>query len=285
MRKRKITWFTIVNTSFMLLMVLVMTYPFIHMTAVSLSADYYVMRGEVSFWPKGFTTGVYEQVLQNSRIHTGYINTIIYVVTGTSLSLAVTAMGAYALSRKQLVWRGGFSFMIVFTMLFSGGMIPTFLVVRELGIIDTRWAMILPSAVSAWNFFVMRTFFANLPVELEESGKIDGLNDIGIFWRIMLPLSKPVLATIGLFYLVFIWNNFMNSLLYLRSEELYPLQMILRNIVMQGQMEQSVDGNEEGIALTIQYATILVSTVPVLCVYPFIQKYFVKGALLGSVKG
>lgn len=260
-------------------------YPFLHMIAVSLSGDVHVMRGDVNLIPKELTFKNYEHVLSDPRIVTGYLNTILYVTLGTTISLIITAMGAYALSKKDMFFRKGFMIMIVFTILFSGGMIPTFLVVKYLGLLDTVWAMVLPQAVSTWNLIIMRTFFsATIPKELEESAKIDGLNDLGIFARIVLPLSKPVLATIGLFYAVGIWNNFILPLLYLRDDALYPLQVILRNLVLVEQMADVSGGDAVVVQEAIQYATILVSTLPILLLYPFLQKYFVKGVMIGSLK-
>lgn len=283
--RRKITTFTIVNAIILLGVALVTTYPFLHMIAVSLSGDVHVLRGDVNLIPKGLTLKNYLHVLSDPRIGTGYLNTLIYVTLGTVISLIITAMGAYALSKKRMIFRKGFMLMIVFTILFSGGMIPTFLVVKNLGLMDTVWAMVLPAAISTWNLIIMRTFFSStIPNELEESAKIDGLNDIGIFIRIVLPLSKPVLATIGLFYAVGIWNNFMLPLLYLRDNALYPLQIILRNMVLVEEMA-SVSGTDAVVIQeSIQYATILVSTLPILLLYPFLQKYFVKGVMIGSLK-
>lgn len=218
----------------------------------------------------------------------GYKNTLIYVVLGTTISLLVTALGAYSLSKAKLVMGKPILMLIVFTMFFNGGMIPTFLVVKELGFVNTIWGMVLPGAVATWNLLIMRTFFMGMPQELEESGKIDGLSEIGIFFRIVLPLSKPVLATIGLYYAVGMWNNFMGPLLYLRDADMQPLQVILRNIVLSGQLT-GTDGPVVGDIVVVEdglkFATIMVSTLPILLVYPFIQKYFVKGALIGSVKG
>lgn len=284
--KQRLNWFDIVNGIILLGVVFLCLYPFIYMIAVSLSDDIYILKGEVWFWPKGFTLEAYKYVMADGRIFTGYKNTFIYVTLGTAVSLLLTALGAYALSKPKMVFRKSLMLMIVFTMFFGGGMIPTFLVVRELGLVNTIWAMILPGAISTWNLLIMRTFFAGIPSELEESGKIDGLSEIGIFFRIVLPLSKAVLATIGLYYAVGIWNNFMGPLLYLRNQELFPLQVILRNIVLSGQLSGS-EGPTEIIVIeeAIKFATILVSTLPILIIYPFIQKYFVKGALIGSVKG
>ncbi|WP_240510072.1 carbohydrate ABC transporter permease [Virgibacillus profundi] len=285
MKKTKITPFTFVISILLLGVAFVTIYPFLHMIAVSLSGDVHVMRGEVNLIPKELTFKNYEHVLSDPRIVTGYLNTILYVTLGTTISLIITAMGAYALSKKEMFFRKGFMIMIVFTILFGGGMIPTFLVVKSLGLLDTIWAMVLPQAVSTWNLIIMRTFFsATIPKELEESAKIDGLNDLGIFARIVLPLSKPVLATIGLFYAVGIWNNFILPLLYLRDDALYPLQVILRNLVLVEQMADVSGGDAVVVQESIQYATILVSTLPILLLYPFLQKYFVKGVMIGSLK-
>jgi putative aldouronate transport system permease protein len=261
-------------------------YPFYYMVNVSLSSNVFVVRNEVTIWPKGFTLEYYRTVLDDPRIYTGYKNTLIYVTVGTFLSLICTGMGGYALSRP-MVLRKTFMLMVVFTMLFSGGMIPTFLVVKGVGIMDTMWAMILPGLISVWNLILMRTFFQGLPSEMIDSGKVDGLNDLGVFIRLVLPVSKALLSTIGLFYAVAIWNNFTSALLYLRDSGLFPLQVILRNIVIAGQVNtgQGGAGDDTIISQSLRFATIIVGTLPILAVYPFIQKYFVKGVMVGSVKG
>ncbi|MFB5678173.1 carbohydrate ABC transporter permease [Paenibacillus terreus] len=264
-------------------------YPFIYMIAVSLSGTVPVLKGEVYFWPKEFTWNTYAAVFDNPAIGRAYLNTILYTVLGTAISLLVTAAGAYALSKREMLFQRGFMVMVVITLFFSGGMIPTFLVVRSYHLLDTIWAMVLPGAVSTWNLIVMRTFFSAMPREVEESGKIDGLNDIGIFIRLVLPLSKAILATIGLFYGVAIWNNFFSALLYLRDTDLFPLQVIVRSMVLQGaggaNGAANIGGDSMIIDESLKYATIIVTTVPILLVYPFLQKYFAKGALIGSVKG
>lgn len=287
--RRRISVFTVVNTLIMLLVAAVMLYPFVYMLAVSLSEDVYVMKGEVTLWPKGWNFRMYELVLGDPKIWTSYRNTILYTVLGTAIAMLVTSMGAYALSRKDMTFHKGFTVLIVFTMFFGGGMIPTFLVVRSLGLVDTVWGMVLPGAVSTWNLILMRTFFSGIPKELEESGRMDGLNDIGIFFRIIVPLSKPVFATISLFYAVGIWNNFLYPLLYLRSQELFPLQVLLRNLVLAGSVSSGqvtqIGGDNLVVEDSLKYATIMVSTLPILILYPFVQKYFVKGSMIGAVKG
>ncbi|MBU5346535.1 sugar ABC transporter permease [Paenibacillus sp. LC231] len=286
--KPKWNWFDALNALILSGIVLACLYPFVYMLAVSLSDSASIASGEVWLWPKGFNLDMYQYVFEDGRVLKGYKNTLIYVISGTAISLIVTALGAYALSKTKMVMGKPILMLIVFTMFFNGGMIPTFLVVKELGFVNTIWGMVLPGAVGTWNLLIMRTFFMGMPQELEESGKIDGLSEIGIFFRIVLPLSKPVLATIGLYYAVGMWNNFMGPLLYLRDADMQPLQVILRNIVLSGQLT-GTDGPVVGDIVVVEdglkFATIMVSTLPILLVYPFIQKYFVKGALIGSVKG
>ncbi|MFK7692450.1 carbohydrate ABC transporter permease [Paenibacillus sp. HJGM_3] len=259
------------------------------MAAVSISTPESVVRNEIVLWPKGVHFDAYKAVLQDKRILIGYKNTLIYVVLGTTLSLIFTTMGAYALSRKNLVFGKTFMLLIVFTMLFSGGMIPTYLVVRSYGLLDTRWAMVLPGLVSSWYMIIMRTFFQGIPRELEESGKIDGLTNLGILLRIVMPLSKPVILTISLFYAVAIWSNFYSALIYIRDANLLPLQVTIRNIVMIGQIgDMTVStavGGRPVVLESLKYAVILVGTLPILLIYPFIQKHFVQGSMIGSVKG
>lgn len=286
--KPKWNWFDALNALILSGIVMACLYPFVYMLAVSLSDSASIASGEVWLWPKGFNLDMYQYVFEDGRVLKGYKNTLIYVTTGTAISLIVTALGAYALSKTKMVMAKPILMLIVFTMFFNGGMIPTFLVVKELGFVNTLWGMVLPGAVGTWNLLIMRTFFMGMPQELEESGKMDGLSEIGIFFRIVLPLSKPVLATIGLYYAVGMWNNFMGPLLYLRDADMQPLQVILRNIVLSGQLT-GTDGPVVGDIVVVEdglkFATIMVSTLPILLVYPFIQKYFVKGALIGSVKG
>lgn len=287
--KRNMQLFDIINVILLLMLVVVTVYPFLYMAAVSLSDKVYVLKGQVSLWPKGLNWRMYELVLNDPRIWRSYINTILYTTIGTTVSLLLTSMGAYALSKKTMWMHKQLTLLIVVTMFFSGGIIPTFLVVKSLGLVDTFWAMIIPGAVSSWYLILMRTFFSTLPYELEEAGKLDGLTDIGLFIRIALPLSKAALATIGLFYAVGIWNNFYTPLLYLRNPDLVPLQVILRNIVLAGQFNlennYSFDKDSQVVEESLKYATILVGTLPILVSYPFLQKYFVKGATLGSLKG
>lgn len=287
--KFRINLFSIISGIALLMVVVATLYPFVHMLAVSLSSDSNVIQNKVSIWPKGFNLDMYKVVLEDSKIWVAYKNTIVYTFTGTLISLLITSTGAYALSRSDMALRKSLTMLIVVTMFFSGGMIPTFLVVRSLFLVDTVWGMVLPGAVSTWNLILMRTFFAGIPKELEESGRMDGLNDIGIFARIIVPLSKASFATIALFYAVSMWNNFLGPLLYLRSSELFPLQVLLRNMVLAGTSSSGdvtgIGGDNQIVEESLKYATIMVSTLPILAVYPFIQKYFVQGAMIGAVKG
>jgi len=286
---KRIRYFDLVNIAVMLILVCAMLFPFIHMAAVSISAPDYVIRNEITLWPKGINFDAYKSVLQDKRILIGYKNTLIYVTLGTVLSLLFTTLGAYSLSRRGLAFGKTLMMLVVFTMLFAGGMIPAYITMRSYGLLDTIWVMVLPGLVSSWYLIVMRTFFQGIPRELEESGKIDGLSDLGILLRIVLPLSKPVLMTIGLFYAVGIWGNFFSALIYLRNPDLFPLQVIVRNIVLIGQVGDatvsSAVGEAKIVLESLKYTVILVSTLPILLIYPFIQKYFAQGVLVGSVKG
>ncbi len=286
----KVTVFTVLKVIFLLLVVAVTLYPFIYMLSVSLSKNIYVMRNEVKLFPKGFNLKMYKIVFRDPRISIAYLNTILYTTVGTAISLSTTAAAAYALSKDdKLLFHGFFSVMIIITMFFGGGMIPTYLTVRKLGLYNTMWAVVLPSAISAWNLLVMKSFFINFPKEIEESGTIDGLNDLGVFWYLVLPLSKAVLASIGLFYAVGIWNSFFGPFIYLKDPDKYPLQVILRNIVLAGaniDLEAaSAAGDDLVVEDSLKFATIIVSVVPIIAVYPFLQKYFVKGVMIGSIKG
>ena len=261
--------------------------PFLHIISVSLSGEVPVSLNQVGLWPKDFTLNTYIKIFQNGDFIQAYGNTIYYTVVHTALSLVVTGMGAYALARRQIVGHGFFTFMITLTMFFGGGLIPTYMAISSYGLIDTRWAMILPGVVSTWNFIIMRSFFIAYPQEIIESGKLDGLEEAGVFFRLVLPTSKAALATIGLYYAVAMWNAYMPARLYIRDSSLYPVQHLLRQMLDKINMEDLQGGvNEEALLpATVRYASIMIATVPIMCVYPFIQKYFVKGVMVGSIKG
>jgi putative aldouronate transport system permease protein len=278
--------FEIFKVAFLLFICFITLYPFLKMVAVSLSEDIYVLKNQIGIIPKGLNFETYKKVLGDSKILVAYKNTIIYVVLHTVIALAITCGGAYALSKKHMLFNRTFTLMIVFTMFFNGGMIPTYLVVQSLGLLNTIWAVVLPGAVSVWYLILMRTFFSAIPKELEESGTIDGLNDIGILWYIILPLSKASIATIGLFYAVAMWNAFFSPFLYLTTPTKFPLQVILRQIVIANEMKAGeVAGDTMILPEALKFATIMVSSLPIIMVYPFIQKYFVQGVMVGSVKG
>ncbi len=287
MKRIKISGFSVFAYAFVTLVLLVTLLPIIHMIAISLSGNTFVMQGKVGLFPKGTTLKMYEYVFQDKRLFKAYGNTILYTACGTTLSLTVTAMGAFALSKQRMAFSKFFSIMIIITMFFGGGMIPTYLTIRNYGILDSIWAVILPGMVSTWNFIIMRSFFDAFPTELEESGKIDGLNDAGIFFRLVLPVSKAVFATIGLYYAVTLWNAYFSPFIYLNSPNKFPLQLILREILMSGSSNSNAVGVGDVAVVeeSLKYATVLVSIIPIIAVYPFIQKYFVKGVMVGSVKG
>ena len=280
--------FDVLNHTFLLLLVLLTLYPCIYVVVASLSDPNEVLKsGGLMVWPKGFQLDTYKLVFQNRMILVGYKNTIFYVVVGTAINLILTIFGAYALSRKDVPGKNAMMMMIIFTMFFRGGMIPEFLINKSIGVYDNRLAIILPYAISVYNLIIMRTFFQNMPVSLEETAKIDGANDFTILFRIMIPLAIPSIAVVGLYYGVEHWNSYMRSLIYLRNRELFPLQIILREILLQNQNEalQSATDTTFAYAENLKYATIVVATVPILCVYPFLQRFFVKGVMIGAVKG
>ncbi|MCI8624481.1 MAG: carbohydrate ABC transporter permease [Provencibacterium sp.] len=282
--------FSGVNGLLLLIIMFICVYPMIHILAASLSeASAIASHRGLLFWPKGFSLDSYGLVFENPYILSGYGNTILYVVAGTLLNLVLTTMAAYALSRHQNRVRQAVMLGITFTMYFSGGLIPTYMLINNLGIANTRWVMLLPGAVSAYNLIIMRTYFAGVPAALEESAKIDGANDFTVLARIFVPLAKPVIAVMTLFYGVGHWNAWFNASLYIQNRDLLPLQVILREILIQNStqnMTTSVEGFDKMmVAETVKYATIIVATLPILALYPFLQKYFVKGVMVGSIKG
>ena len=282
--------FDVANYTFLAFLLLVTLYPFYYVAIVSISGGEAIARGEVTWWPVDTNFETYKLILQDDNILVAYRNTILYTVTGTLISIAMTTLCAYPLSRKRLVFRKPFMWLIVFTMMFRGGIIPTYLLVQSLGMLDTIWAIVLPLAIGVWYMVIMRTFFMALPDSLEESAYIDGANDFQILLRVILPLSKAIIATLIVFYSVQHWNSFFPALIYLTSEDKFPLQIILRNIVIAGDISQQQSGIGIGsgfmvVEKTIKYAVIMITTLPIMMVYPFLQKHFVKGVLIGSIKG
>lgn len=286
MKKNKVDLFEVVNLLILLLVALVTLYPFLYVIFASLSDPVALMsNSSLLFKPVGFSWNAYAKVFQNSSIYSGYMNTIFYVVVGTAVNILATCIAAYVLSRKQFMLRRFFTLMFIFTMYFSGGLIPSYLLVKDLGLIGSRLALIIPGAVSTFNLMIMITGFEGIPQSLEESARIDGAGDWTILFRIVMPLAKPTIMVILLYYAVGHWNSWFNAMIYLRDAEKMPLQIFLRDILTRSQLGAMTGQTDiEDVGLTIKYATIIVSTVPILCIYPFIQKHFVKGVMIGAVK-
>lgn len=262
-------------------------YPMWHVVMASFSDPIELMRHTgVILKPLGHSLEGYRVVLQNPNIPRSYLNTILYVMAGTVINMFLTTLGAYALSRKGFMFKRTLTLLIVFTMYFNAGLIPNFLLVKGLGMYDSVWALLLPGAVSTWNLIVMKTSFASVPISLEESARLDGANDFVILWKIFLPLSKATVAVMILFYAVGHWSSWFNAMIYLQDREKFPLQLIMREILISNSTSGNSMADTDAMFLqeVVKYATIVVSTVPILFIYPFAQKYFMKGVMMGSVK-
>lgn len=283
--------FNFFNYSFMCIMIIIMLYPMLFVLFASFSEPgQLLMHRGILLKPLGFTTGAYKLVFKNPMISSAYMNTLIYVISATSVSIVMTTLFAFVVSRQNLYWRNTMMIFVTLTMLFSGGMIPSFLVIKELNMINTRWALIIPGAISTYNLIIMRTSFLAIPASLEESAKIDGANDFIVLLKIIIPISKPVIAVMLLFYGVNNWNAWFDASIYLRKRELFPLQLVVREILIENKtadMMVELDSAERGnnYSELIKYSVIIISTVPILCIYPFLQKYFVKGVMIGAIKG
>lgn len=284
--------FNLINYTLLTLLTLIVLYPLVFVLSASISNPEHVLRGDMWLIPKGFNLDAYAKIFQNKDILLGYSNTVLYTVIGTALNVVMTICAAYPLSRRDLAGRGLVTGLIVFTMFFGGGLIPTYLLIKNLNMLDTLWVMIIPNAVSVWNIIIMRTFFQqSIPGELQESAMIDGCTHIQTLLRIVLPLSMPIIAVMVLFYAVGHWNSYFNALIYLTTKEKFPLQLILREILIQSdsgefvkltsesavRMKMSVEG--------LKYAVLVVANLPMLMLYPFLQRYFVKGIMIGALKG
>lgn len=283
-------WFTWINGTLLVLFCALMLYPFITVLAQSFSGAGAIKAGLVNLWPVDFNLDTYRAVAQNDIFWRNYRNTVVYTVVGTTIAMVLTTVYAFVLSKKHLRGRTLLIGIAVFTMFFNGGMIPNYVLISTLGMKNTMWALVLPGAISVFNLLVMKSFFENLPVELEEAAQIDGLGWFGIFGRIVLPLSKAVIATMVLFYSVAIWNDWFPAFLYLDKQELFPVTLFLRNLVAGASSSASEGAAATGsttaaISANIQAVTMLLTIIPILCVYPFVQRYFVSGVMLGSVKG
>ena len=279
--------FNVTNVTFMVILSLVMLYPMMYEIFVSLSDPLalFAHRG-LMFAPQGFSTYAYEWVMRNNEIWTGYKNTIFVIIVGVSINLVLTSMGAYVLTRKTAMWHTPITIMILITMYFSGGLIPFFLTVKDVGLYDSLWALILPTAISTYNMILLRSYFSSIPESLVESVLIDGGGHWVILFRIFIPLSLPAMAVMVLYYGVGHWNTYFNALIFLKDKEKFTLQLVLRKLLIEG---SNMDVDEqtaeyEQVMESIKAAMVVVSTLPILCIYPFLQKYFVGGIMIGSLK-
>ncbi|MDR3192131.1 MAG: carbohydrate ABC transporter permease [Treponema sp.] len=281
--------FDVFNIILTALVAFVCVYPMWYVCMSSFSdADLYANTYSAMWKPLGFSLRAYEVVLNNPNIKSGYYNTLIYAFAGTAANIFMTVLGAYGLSRKNIMVKRAFMVFIVVSMYFSGGMIPNFLLVKALGMYNTRFALIVPGLIATWNLIILRTAFSQIPYELEESVKIDGGNDLVILWCITVPMAKATIAVIAMYYMVGHWNAWFGAMIYLQDAKLKPLQLFLRDILISLTVSgNTVDGGVEiaNLYLTVRHATIMVSTLPILVIYPFIQKYFTRGLMMGSLKG
>jgi len=281
--------FGVVNVAVLLLAVAVTLFPFLTVIAQSLSSEKYIDMGAVSIWPRGWNIDTYKVVMADPMFWTNYRNTVVYTAVATAISMFLSTIFAYAISKKELRGRGFFIGLAVFTMFFSGGLIPNYVLVNGLHMTNTIWAVVIPNAISVFNVLIMKSFFENMPSELEEAAAIDGLSVYGTLWRIVLPLSKAVLATMFLFYAVANWNSWFQAFIYLDRSDMFPVTIYLRNLIAGASSAQTSGANAAsdltGISANIKAVTMVLTVLPILCVYPFIQRYFVSGVMLGSVKG
>ncbi|WP_284639332.1 carbohydrate ABC transporter permease [Paenibacillus silviterrae] len=283
--------FDSVNILLLLLLVFITLYPMYYIFIVSISDGNLVTRGVIKFFPRDITLDAYQIVLNNPAIWKAYGNTLLYTALGTTINIIMSALCAYPLSRRDLYGRNMFILMVALTMFINGGLIPLYLVVQKLGLIDTMWALLLPPAINTFNMIIMKTYFEGIPVALQESAYLDGANEIQVLYKIILPLSLPVMATMVLFYAVHHWNSFFPALIYLNDSSKFPVQVLLRNIVIAGEFadQTSVIGSSTSgfrvVATNYKFAVIIITVLPILIVYPFLQKYFVKGAMVGALKG
>ncbi|MGW2148502.1 carbohydrate ABC transporter permease [Nonomuraea bangladeshensis] len=268
--------------------VIVTLYPFVNIVARSFSEERYIVGGQVNLIPRGFNIETYKLVVSDPMFWTNYRNTVVYTVVATAIAMFLTTCYAYVLSKKHLKGRTFLIWVAVFTMIFSGGLIPNYVLVNSLGLTDTIWSVVLPNAISVFNLLVMKTFFEGLPRDLEEAAAIDGLNTYGVLWRIVLPLSKAVIATMVLFYAVSFWNSWFTAFLYLNDGDLFPVTIYLRNLIAGATGAEAAGAGiaeASAAAANIQAVTIMLTVLPILAVYPFVQRYFVSGVMLGAVKG
>lgn len=286
--------FLSINNILLFILFLLVVYPLLYVLSASFSSVSAVLSGQVTIFPVDFSTVAYKAVLEHQDIPRAFVNSVLYVIVGTSINMLMTILAAYPLSRKDMYGKEVFMFVFLFTMYFNGGLIPNYLLIRDLKLLNSFWVMVVPAAVNIWNVIIAKTYFQNnIPDELLDAAKIDGCNEKEFLIKIVIPLSKSILAVLALFYAVAHWNSFFNAFLYLTNRKLFPLQLILREILIINQIDVNMLAVEdieklaqkEGMRELLKYSTIVVSTVPVLIIYPFIQKYFVSGIMIGSVKG
>lgn len=285
--------FDIVNYILLALVLFVTAYPLYYVVVASVSDPFKVYAGQTMIYPVGFSWGGYQRIFQDAMITKGYLNSTIYTVVGTFVSVVLTCVSGYALSKKTLPGRRWIMLFLLFTMYFNGGLIPTYLTVRDVGMFNTIWALIIPNAISVYNLIIARTFFeSNIPESLTEAASIDGSSNIGTMVRIVMPLSTPIIAVMVVFYAVGLWNNWFDALIYTTKSEMAPLQLVLRSILIKSQassdMLMGMDANyaeKQKITEMLKFASIVVASIPMLIIYPFVQKYFSKGIMIGAVKG
>jgi len=286
---RGYTVFRIVNGVLIVALCFLTLYPFLNVVAQAFSSEAYINSGQVNLIPKGFNVTTFGYVMGDPMFWRNYGNTVLYTVVATAIAMVFTTTFAYALSKKHLKGRAFFIGIAVFTMFFNGGLIPNYILINELGFKNTLWAIVIPNAISVFNLLVMKSFFEGFPEDLEEAAAIDGLTTYGILWKIVLPLSKAVIATMVLFYAVSFWNSWFAAFLYMDKAELYPVTVYLRNLLAAASSTESLgagamSGDATQVAANVKAVTMLLTVLPIVCLYPFIQKYFVSGVMLGSVK-
>ena len=277
--------FRIANAFLLVVITFLTLYPFLNMVAKAFSSQAYIAAGEVNLWPRGFNLTTFASVMGDSIFWVNYRNTVVYTLLATLIAMALTTTFAYALSKPYLKGRGFLVGLAMVTMLYAGGLIPNYLLIDALGFKNTIWAIVVPGAINVFNLLVMKSFFDNFPRELEEAAEIDGMSQYGVFFRIVLPLSKAVIATMTLFYAVQFWNSWFQAYLYLNDRDMYPVTLYLRNLLAAATSTTDLGSDTVQIQANVQSVAMLLTVLPIVCVYPFIQKYFVSGVMLGSVKG
>lgn len=285
-------WFNVINYTVLTLFLIIVMYPLVFIVSASFSSPEAVISGKVWLWPVQPTLDGYAAVFKHKLIWSSFRNSVIYTVLGTAINVALTIMAAYPLARRDLFGKNAVMLLLVFTTMFSGGLIPSYLLVKDLGMLNTIWSMILPGAMSVFNVIITRTYFkTTIPEELLEAAQLDGCNDFKFVWNVVIPLSGPIIAVITLYSAVGYWNQYFNALIYLKQPSLYPLQLVLRDILVQNEVDPAMlsdlgqEANREGLRALLKYSLIVVSSLPLMLVYPFVQKHFVKGVMIGSLKG